>query len=129
MAERSLEELLVETEQRILNNEFYKKYIVTYDGEDYAFYVKPISQTNFMKLYTKHGAEGILDMNEELIYLCLVQKDGTPYKNELIKILLDEMPAGFSTDITKCIYEVSGIETDKESQEMLERFLEEASQL
>jgi len=129
MAERSLEELLVETEQRILNNEFYKKYIVTYDGEDYAFYVKPISQTSFMKLYTKHGAEGLLDMNEELIYLCLVQKDGTPYKKELIKILLDEMPAGFATDITKCIYEVSGIETDKESQEMLERFLEGASEL
>ena len=126
MAERSLEELLLETEQRILNNDFYKKYIVTYDGEDYAFYVKPISQNSFMKLLNKHG-NNIAKINEELIFKCLVYNDGTPYKKELIEILLDEMPAGFSTDITKCIYEVSGIETDKESQEMLERFLEGTS--
>lgn len=126
MGEKSLEELLLETEQRILNNDFYKKYIVTYDGEDYAFYVKPISQNSFMKLLNKHG-NNIAKINEELIFKCLVYNDGTPYKKELIEILLDEMPAGFSTDITKCIYEVSGIETDKESQEMLERFLEGAS--
>ena len=126
MAERSLEELLLETEQRILNNDFYKKYIVTYEDEEYGFYVKPISQNSFMKLLNKHG-NNIAKINEELIFKCLVYNDGTPYKKELIEILLDEMPAGFSTDITKCIYEVSGIETDKESQEMLERFLERAS--
>ena len=129
MAEKSLEELLVETEQRILNNEFYKKYIVTYDEEDYAFYVKPISQKTFMKLYTKHGKEGLMNMNEELIYHCLVQKDGTPYKKELIKILLDEMPAGFTTDIARCVYEVSGIETDNADSEELQRFLEGTSEL
>ena len=128
MAEKSLEELLVETEQRILNNEFYKKYIVTYDDEDYAFYVKPISQKSFMKLLNKYGND-IAKINEELVYKCLVYADGTPYKKELIDILLDEMPAGFSTDISKCIYEVSGIETDEQSQEMLERFLEGTSQL
>ena len=126
MGEKSLEELLLETEQRILNNDFYKKYIVTYDGEDYAFYVKPISQNSFIKLSIKY-ANNIAKLNEELVYKCLVYNDGTPYKKELIEILLDEMPAGFSTDITKCIYEVSGIETDKESQEMLERFLEGTS--
>ena len=126
MAERSLEELLLETEQRILNNDFYKKYIVTYEDEEYGFYVKPISQNSFIKLSIKY-ANNIAKLNEELVYKCLVYNDGTPYKKELIEILLDEMPAGFSTDITKCIYEVSGIETDKESQEMLERFLEGAS--
>ena len=126
MAEKSLEELLLETEQRILNKDFYKKFIVTYEDEDYSFYVKPISQKSFMKLLNKYGND-IAKINEELVYKCLVYADGTPYKKELIDILLDEMPAGFSTDISKCIYEVSGIETDKESQEMLERFLEKAS--
>ena len=126
MAEKSLEELLLETEQRILNNDFYKKYIVTYEDEDYSFYVKPITQRSFMKLLNKYGND-ITKINEELVYKCLVYEDGTPYKKELIDILLDEMPAGFSTDISKCIYDVSGIETDKESQEMLERFLERAS--
>ena len=118
MAEKSLEELLLETEQRILNKDFYKKFIVTYEDEDYSFYVKPITQRRFMKLLNKYGND-ISKINEELIYKCLVYADGTPYKKELIDILLDEMPAGFSTDISKCIYEVSGIATDKESQEML----------
>ena len=126
MAEKSLEELLLETEQRILNKDFYKKFIVTYEDEDYSFYVKPITQRRFMKLLNKY-VNDISKINEELIYKCLVYADGTPYKKELIDILLDEMPAGFSTDISKCIYEVSGIETDKESQEMLERFLEGTS--
>ena len=126
MAEKSLEELLLETEQRILNKDFYKKFIVTYEDEDYSFYVKPITQRSFMKLLNKY-VNDISKINEELIYKCLVYADGTPYKKELIDILLDEMPAGFSTDISKCIYEVSGIETDKESQEMLERFLEGTS--
>ena len=126
MAEKSLEELLLETEQRILNKDFYKKFIVTYEDEDYSFYVKPITQRRFMKLLNKYGND-ISKINEELIYKCLVYADGTPYKKELIDILLDEMPAGFSTDISKCIYEVSGIETDEESREMLERFLEGTS--
>ena len=124
MAEKSLEDLLVETEQRILNNEFYKRYIISYEDTDYSFYVKPISQRKFMKLYTQYGQKDLMKMNEQLIHECLVHADGTQYKKELIEILIDEMPAGFSSDVAKCVYEVSGIEVDKASSEALERFLE-----
>ena len=124
MAEKSLEDLLVETEQRILNNEFYKKYIISYEDTDYSFYVKPISQRTFMKLYTQYGQKDIMKMNDELIYQCLVKEDGTSYPKEKIDILLDNIPAGVTTDIIKCIYEVSGINTDKVSSEQIERFLE-----
>ena len=129
MAEKSLEELLLETEQRILNKEFYKKYTLTYEDEDYYFYVKPISQKSFMNLYTKYGLEDVMSLNEALVYECLVLEDGTPYKKELIKILIDEMPAGFSSDVAKCVYDVSGIDTDKASSEGLERFLKGAFKL
>lgn len=129
MAEKSLEELLVETEQRILNNDFYKRFILTYEDEDYEFYVKPISQRKFMKLYTQYGQKDIMKMNEKLIHECLVHEDGTQYKKELIEILVDQMPAGFSTDVANCVYEVSGIEVDKAASEALERFLEKTSQL
>ena len=129
MAEKNLEELLVETEQRILNNEFYKKYIITYEDEEYSFYVKPISQRTFMKLYTQYGQNDIMNLNWELIYKCLVKEDGTSYPKEKIDILLDNIPAGVTTDIIKCIYEVSGIETDNVSSEEIERFLEKTSQL
>ncbi len=129
MAEKSLEELLLETEQRILNKEFYKKYTLTYEDEDYYFYVKPISQKSFMNLYTQYGLEDVMSLNEALVYECLVLEDGTPYKKELIKILIDEMPAGFSSDVAKCVYDVSGIDTDKASSEELERFLKGAFKL
>lgn len=129
MAEKSLEDLLVETEQRILNNEFYKRFIITYEGEDYEFYVKPISQRTFMKLYTEFGQKDIMKMNDELIYRCLVKEDGTSYPKNKIDILLDNIPAGVTTDIIKCIYEVSGIQTDKASSEQIGRFLEETVEL
>lgn len=127
MAEKSLEELLVETEQRILNKDFYKRFILTYEDEDYYFYVKPISQRRFMKLYTQYGQKDIMEMNERILYECLVNDDGTPYKKEHIDILVDVMPAGFTADVAKCVYEVSGIETDKATSEALERFLENTS--
>lgn len=124
MAEKSLEDLLVETEQRILNNEFYKRYIISYEDTDYSFYVKPISQRTFMKLYAQYGQKDIMKMNDELIYQCLVKEDGTSYPKDKIDILLDNIPAGVTTDIIKCIYEVSGIQTDNASSERIERFLE-----
>lgn len=129
MAEKSLEDLLVETEQRILNNDFYKRFIITYEGEDYEFYVKPISQRTFLKLYTEFGQKDIMKMNDELIYQCLVKEDGTSYPRDKIDILLDNIPAGVTTDIIKCIYEVSGIQTDNASSEQIERFLEETVEL
>ena len=130
MAERSLEELLVETEQRILNNDFYKSFIVSYEGEDYKFHLRPVSQKKFMQLYTQFGQKDLLGMNEQLIYECLVHEDGTHYKKELVKILIDEMPAGFTTDIAKHIYEVSGIPTStEESTDKLQSFLDGTSEL
>ena len=82
-----------------------------------------------MKLYTQYGQNDIMNLNWELIYKCLVKEDGTSYPKEKIDILLDNIPAGVTTDIIKCIYEVSGIETDNVSSEEIERFLEKTSQL
>ena len=127
MANKSLEDLLLETEQRILDKKFYKRFIITYEGEDYDFYVKPISQRAFMQLYNRYGKKDVMKMNEEIVAECLVHEDGTPYKKELIEILITKMPAGFSTDIAKYVYEVSGIETDKATSEEAKQFLEETS--
>ena len=82
-----------------------------------------------MKLYTEYYQKDLMKMNEQLIHECLVHADGTQYKKELIEILMDKMPAGFATDVAKCVYEVSGINTDKASSEELERFLEKTSGL
>jgi hypothetical protein len=82
-----------------------------------------------MKLYTQYGQKDIMKLNDELIYNCLVKEDGSSYDKEKIDILLDNIPAGVTTDIVKCIYEVSGIQTDNVSSEQLERFLKGTSEL
>ena len=129
MAEKSLEDLLLETEQKIINKDFYKRFILTYEDEDYEFFVKPISQRKFMNLYTQYGQKDLMKLNEQLIHECLVHADGTQYRKELIEILIDEMPAGFTGDVAKCIYEVSGLDTNMASSEELERFLKETLKL
>ncbi len=129
MAEKSLEDLLLETEQKILNKDFYKRFILTYEDEDYEFYVQPISQRKLMKLYTQYGQKDLMKMNEKLIHECLVHEDRTPYDQKLINILINRMPAGFTADVAKCVYEVSGLDTNMASSEELERFLKEALKL
>ena len=129
MAEKSLEDLLLETEQKILNNEFYKRYIVTYDDEDYEFYIKPLNQGEFIKLYIKYGKSDILELSKHMVYACIIHGDGTPYKEELINILFDIMPAGVATEVLMSVYEMSGIETPDMPLEDLQRFLEGAFEL
>lgn len=127
MAKQSLEELLSETEQRILNNDFYKRFTITYEDEEYAFFAKPISQREFMQLYTRYGKKDPMILNEEIIAKCLVREDGSSYPEEKLEILFKVMPAGFSAEIAKCVYEVSGINTDDNNLEEAKQFLEETS--
>lgn len=127
MAKQSLEELLSETEQRILNNDFYKRFTITYEDEEYGFFAKPISQREFMKLYTRYGKKDTMKLNEEIIAKCLVREDGSHYPEEKLEILMNVMPAGFSAEIAKCVYEVSGINTDDNNLEEAKQFLEETS--
>lgn len=124
---KGLEELLMETEQKILNNDFFKRFLITYEDEEYEFYVKPISQRAFMQLYNKYGKKDVMKMNEGILAECLIHEDGTNYDKKLIEILITKMPAGFSTDVAKFVYEVSGIDTDKATSEEAKQFLEEAS--
>ena len=127
MAKQSLEELLAETEQRILNNDFYKRFTITYEDEEYYFFAKPISQREFMQLYTRYGKKDTMKLNEEIIAKCLVHEDGSTYPEEKLEILMNVMPAGFSAEIAKCVYEVSGINTDDNNLEEAKQFLEETS--
>lgn len=124
---KGLEELLMETEQKILNNDFFKRFLITYEDEEYEFYVKPISQRAFMQLYNKYGKKDVMKMNEGILAECLIHEDGTNYDKKLIEILITKMPAGFSTDVAKFVYEVSGIDTDKATSEEAKQFLEETS--
>ena len=123
---KSLEELLVETEQKILNNEFHKVFTLSYDGEDYDFILKPISQKTFLNIYERTQND-IESLYRQIIEECLIDNEGNKYPSNLIDILLNEMPAGFAVDVTKKVYEISGIETDEKALDEARSFLERES--
>ena len=123
---KSLDELLVETEQKILNNEFHKVFTLSYDGEDYDFILKPISQQKFLNIYERTQND-IESLTRQIIEECLIDNEGNDYPSNLIDILLNEMPAGFAIDVTKKVYEISGIETDEKALDEARSFLERES--
>ena len=129
MAEnKSLEDLLAETEQKIMNNSFNKQFTLTYDGEDYDFILKPLSQNDFLNIYQRNQ-NNIAKLNEAIINKCLITDEGKPYPKELVRVLIDKMPAGFASDVTKRVYEISGIQTNPEDLEQAKSFLNNTSKL
>lgn len=122
MSNKSLEDLLAETEEKILNNEFKKEFTLTYDGEDYDFTLKPLSQSDFLTIYQKNN-NNIAALNEAIISKCLINKEGEPYPKKLVKVLIEKMPAGFAGDVTQKVYEISGIQTNPEDIEKAKSFL------
>lgn len=130
MTNSNLESLLQETEQKILNKDFYKQCTLTYEGKEYDFFIKPIGQTELIKLQNKHTRKGKIDiskLNEDVISKCIVHEDGTLYDRNLITILCNSLPAGFSNDISTLVYKISGIETNGEDIEKAQNFLAESS--
>ena len=117
-----MEDLLAETEEKILNNEFKKEFTLTYDGEDYDFTLKPLSQSDFLTIYQKNN-NNIAALNEAIIGKCLINKEGEPYPKKLVKVLIEKMPAGFAGDVTQKVYEISGIQTNPEDIEKAKSFL------
>lgn len=128
MSNKSLEELLAETEQKIMNNEFKKTFTLTYDGEDYDFILKPLSQSDFISIYS--SAQGnLVKLYEGIVKKCLINEDEEPYPENLVKVLLDKMPAGFTKDVTERVYELSGIETTQEELDKAVSFLAKGAEL
>ena len=66
-------------------------------------------------------------MNRQIIEECLIDNEGNNYPSNLIDVLLNEMPAGFAVDVTKKVYEISGIETDEKALDEARSFLERES--
>ena len=128
MANKSLEELLAETQEKIMNNEFRKTFTLTYDGEDYDFILQPLSQSVFMGIYSKSKGN-VVEMNEEIVKRCLINEEGEPYPESLVKVLINSMPAGFTNDVTEKVYEISGIETNADDLEKAKNFLEQNIEL
>ena len=118
--EINLEDLIAETEQKILNNEYYEDVDVEYKGGIIHVRIRPISQARFVELSKNKKALESAEFNTLLIHECVLNKhDNKPFTIDQINKLFT---GGLATILTlKCV-EVSGIAIDNQQFEKMSNF-------
>lgn len=118
--EMDLEELIAQTEQKILNNEYYEDCEIEYKNALIKVRIRPISQAKFVELSKNKKALETAEFNTLLIHECVLNKyDNKPFTIEQINKLFT---GGLATALTlKCI-EVSGISIDNQQFNNLSNF-------
>lgn len=118
--EINLEDLIAETEQKILNNEYYEDVDVEYKGGIIHVRIRPISQAKFVELSKNKRALESAEFNTLLIHECVLNKhDNKPFTIDQINKLFT---GGLATALTlKCV-EVSGISLDSQQFNKLKNF-------
>jgi len=118
--ELDLEELISQTEQKILNNEYYEDVEVSYKDAIIKVRIRPISQAKFVELTKNKKALQTAEFNTLLIHECVLNKyDNKPFTIDQINRLFT---GGLATALSmKCI-EVSGISIDQSQFEKLSNF-------
>lgn len=109
--ELDLEELVAQTEQKILNDEYFEDCEVEYRDYLVKVRIRPISQAKFVEISKNKRALESAEFNSLLLEECIINKhDNKPFTLEQINKLFT---GGLATVLTlKCI-EVSGISLDQ----------------
>ena len=115
-----LEDLIAQTEQRILNNEYYEDVTVEYRDYNVHVRIRPISQAKFVEISKNKRALESAEFNSLLLKECILNKyDNKPFTLDQINRLFS---GGLATILTlKCI-EVSGISLDANQFDNLKNF-------
>lgn len=105
--EMDLEELISQTEQKILNNDYYEDVDFIYKDALIHARIRPISQARFVELSKNKKALESAEFNTLIIHECVLNKhDNKPFTIEQINRLFT---GGLAAALTlKCV-EVSGI--------------------
>lgn len=108
--EIDLEDLIAQTEQKILNNEYYEDVDIEYKGGIIHIRIRPISQAKFTEISRNKKALDTAEFNTLMIHYCVLNKyDNKPFTIEQINRFFS---GGLAAAITmKCI-EISGIALD-----------------
>lgn len=115
-----LEDLIAQTEEKILNNEYYEDVVVEYKGKKIGVRIRPISQVKFVELSKNKRALDNAEFNTLLIKECVLNKnDNKPFTRDQIDKLFSGGLAAVL--MLKCI-EVSGIALDNAQFEKLKNF-------
>ncbi len=115
-----LEDLIAQTEEKILNNEYYEDVVVEYKGTKIGVRIRPISQVKFVELSKNKKALDNAEFNTLLIKECVLNKhDNKPFtRDQIDKLFTGGLAAVL---MLKCI-EVSGIALDNAQFEKLKNF-------
>lgn len=109
--ELDLEELVAQTEQKILNNEYYEDCEVEYKDLLLKVRIRPISQAKFIEISRNKKALESAEFNSLLLKECIINKyDNKNFTLEQINKLFS---GGLATILTMKCLEISGIALDQ----------------
>lgn len=105
--EIDLEDLIAETEQKILNNEYYEDINVEYRDSIIRVRIRPISQAKFVEISKNKKALGNAEFNSLILHECIINKhDNKPFT---LKQINELFTGGLATKLTIECLEISGI--------------------
>ena len=117
-----LEDLIAETEQKILNNEYYEDCEVPYKDAIVKVRIQPISQQELVRITKdkQNRKTADVEVNSQILQQCIINKhDNKRFTLEQINKLFT---GGLATKLTLKCLEVSGIPLDKKMQNELLTF-------
>lgn len=118
--ELDLEDLVAETEQKILNNEYFEDCEVVYKDLLVKVRIRPISQAKFVELTKNKKALESAEFNSLLLKECIINKyDNKPFTLDQINRLFT---GGLATVLTMKCVEVSGIALDSQHLKSMKNF-------
>ena len=115
-----LEDLIAETEQKILNNEYYEDCEVEYKDAIIKVRIQPISQAKIVALSKDKRALDNAEFNSKILQECIINKhDNKRFTLDQINKLFT---GGLAVTLTLKCLEVSGITLDKNQFNKLQNF-------
>ena len=115
-----LEDLIAETEQKILNNEYYEDCEVPYKDAIIKVRIQPISQAEVVQISKNKSALQSAEFNSLILQKCILNKhDNKPFTLEQINKLFT---GGLSAVLVLKCLEVSGISPNQKEQDKLMDF-------
>ena len=115
-----LEDLIAETEQKIVNNEYYEDCQVEYRDAIIKVRIQPISQSRIVALSKDKSSLDNAEFNSKILQACILNK----HNNE--RFTLEQInklfTGGLAVSLTLKCLEVSGITLDKNQFNKLANF-------
>lgn len=88
--EMNLEDLIAETEEKILNNEYYEDVDIEYKNAILHVRIRPISQSRFVQISKNKAALGNAEFHTLMVKECVLNKhDNKPFTREQIDKFFD----------------------------------------